>query len=76
MKEYGVINFIKGKKPVIQNNRQVSKVAFSRFFLNQDTGGAIKGNARCDLYFGYGKDAELAANHVYGLGEQYFLILK
>ncbi len=76
MKEYGVINFIKGKKPVVRNNRQVSKIAFSRFFLNQDTGGAIKGNARCDLYFGYGKDAELAANHVYGLGEQYFLILK
>ncbi len=74
-KEYGVINFIKTMKPQFSNG-QVSKVPFSRFMLNQDTGGAIKGNARVDVYFGYGPNAELAANHVYGLGNQYFLILK
>lgn len=73
--EYGMINFIQGKKPVIVGQR-VKKVPYSRFFLNQDTGGAIKGYARSDLYFGYGKKAELAANFVNDLGKQYFLILK
>lgn len=74
MQEYGVINFVKYKKENEENperNREVS-----RFFLNQDTGGAIKGNARSDLYFGYGKKAEKAANFIYGLGDQYFLVLK
>ena len=75
IKEYGIIHFIQGKKPVIENGN-VTKVDFSRFFINQDTGGAIKGNARSDLYFGYGDKAELAANHVYGLGKQYYIILK
>jgi membrane-bound lytic murein transglycosylase A len=75
MEEYGIINFIKYKKPNFTNGN-VKMVPFSRFFLNQDTGGAIKGNARSDLYFGYGDKAELSANHIYGLGEQYFLILK
>jgi membrane-bound lytic murein transglycosylase A len=75
MEEYGVINFIKYKKPQFSGDT-VSMIPFSRFFINQDTGGAIKGNARSDLYFGYGKKAELSANHIYGLGEQYFLILK
>jgi membrane-bound lytic murein transglycosylase A len=75
LKEYGIINFVRATKPVIVND-QVNQTPYSRFFLNQDTGGAIKGNARSDLYFGYGDKAELAANYVYGLGEQYFLILK
>ncbi len=75
VKEYGMINFIKTKKPIFDNG-EMRKEEFSRFFINQDTGGAIKGNARVDLYFGYGDKAELAANFVYGLGEQYYLILK
>ena len=75
IKEYGIINYIQFKKPVSVDNG-IKQIPFSRFFLNQDTGGAIKGNARCDLYFGYGDDAELAANYVYGQGLQYFLILR
>lgn len=75
IKEYGIINFVMAKKPIAINGN-VTQTPFSRFFINQDTGGAIKGNARSDLYFGYGKEAELAANYIYGLGKQYFLILK
>lgn len=75
LEEYGIINFIQYKKPEFSNN-EVKMVPFSRFFLNQDTGGAIKGNARSDLYFGYGANAELSANYIYGLGKQYYLILK
>lgn len=75
LQEYGIINYIKAKRPIV-SNRSVTQIPYSRFYLNQDTGGAIKGNARSDLYFGYGSKAELAANHVYSVGEQYFLILK
>ena len=74
MQEYGVINFVQYKKEGDENPNK--NIQFSRFFLNQDTGGAIKGNARSDLYFGYGAEAEKAANYIHGLGTQYFLILK
>lgn len=74
-KEYGILNFIQAKKPVRENG-EVKLMPFSRFFINQDTGGAIRGNARSDLYFGFGKEAMTAANHLKQLGNQYFLIKK
>lgn len=75
--EYGLINFIQTKKPVsITEEGQVLTKEFSRFMINQDTGGAIKGNARSDLYFGFGQKAEFVANHLKFLGNQYFLIKK
>lgn len=75
VKEYGLINFIQAKKPVVRGaNRHMED--FSRFFLNQDTGGAIKGNARVDLYFGFGAEAEMSAYSIHHLGDQYYLILK
>lgn len=73
----GIINFVKTKKAShVNENGQVVKVPFSRFFIGQDTGGAIRGNARCDLYFGYGPMAELTAYNMNEMGEQYFLIKK
>jgi membrane-bound lytic murein transglycosylase A len=54
----------------------VPNINISRFFINQDTGGAIKGAARGDLYMGYGDDAEVFANNLHALGDQYLLILK
>jgi membrane-bound lytic murein transglycosylase A len=76
-KTTGIINFVKTKKVShVDENGSVVKVPFSRFFIGQDTGGAIKGNARCDLYFGYGPLAELTAYNMNEMGEQYFLIKK
>lgn len=74
-KEYGILNFIQAKRPK-RINGQVKFEKFSRFFISQDTGGAIKGNARSDLYFGFGKEAELTANKLKVLGNQFFLIQK
>lgn len=76
-KEYGLLNFIQAKKPIRRdvNDNLVFK-QFSRFMINQDTGGAIRGNARSDLYFGFGHKAEFIANHLKNLGNQYFLIKK
>lgn len=76
-KSMGMINFVKTKKAShVGPDGKVVKVPFSRFFISQDTGGAIKGNARCDLYFGYGPLAELTAYNMDEQGEQYFLVKK
>jgi membrane-bound lytic murein transglycosylase A len=71
----GILNFIKAKRPVREDDMVIQK-EFSRFFIHQDTGGAIKGPTRSDLYFGFGPEAELSANRLYTYGEQYFLIAK
>lgn len=76
-KTTGLINFVKAVRPThVDENGKVVKAPFSRFFIAQDTGGAIRGNARCDLYAGYGPLAELAAYNTNDMGEQYFLIKK
>jgi membrane-bound lytic murein transglycosylase A len=76
-KTMGLINFVKTVKAShVDEAGKVVKVPFSRFFIAQDTGGAIRGNARCDLYFGYGPMAELTAYNMNEQGEQYFLIKK
>lgn len=76
-KTMGMINFIKTQKAShVDANGTVVKVPFARFFISQDTGGAIRGNARCDLYFGYGPLAELTAYNMNEMGEQYFLVKK
>ncbi len=46
----------------------------SRFVLNQDTGGAIKGTGRIDLFTGRGEQSELLAGHLKELGEIYFFV--
>jgi membrane-bound lytic murein transglycosylase A len=76
-KSMGLITFVKTIRAThISPKGQVVKIPFSRFFIAQDTGGAIRGNARCDLYFGYGDLAELTAYNMNELGEQYFLVKK
>lgn len=72
-KTLGVINFIKTVKTV---RNEGSKKPFGRFFLAQDTGSAIRGNARADLYWGYGEEALFVASKLLEVGEQYFLIKK
>jgi len=49
-------------------------VPFTRFVLNQDTGGAIKGPGRADLFWGQGQEAELGAGFMQHEGELYFLV--
>jgi membrane-bound lytic murein transglycosylase A len=73
----GLINFVKSTRAShVDESGKVVKVPFSRFFISQDTGGAIRGNARCDLYSGYGPMAELTAYSMNDMGEQYFLVKK
>ncbi|MFH1091320.1 MAG: 3D domain-containing protein, partial [Pseudomonadota bacterium] len=48
----------------------------SRFVLVQDTGGAIRGRGRLDLFFGSAPEAETAAGYMKEPGRLYFLVLK
>ena len=69
--------FINTQKPLIDGNGKIKNwSAFSRFVLNQDTGGAIRGPGRADLFFGCTPDAEVGAGHMQHAGSLYFLILE
>lgn len=48
----------------------------SRFVLNQDTGGAIRGPQRADYYFGTGDQAGALAGYMNRQGRMYFLVLR
>jgi membrane-bound lytic murein transglycosylase A len=72
----GALAFIATQKPVIENNAIKEWVPFTRFVMNQDTGGAIKGAGRADVFFGYGAEAELTAGYMQHEGELYFLVRK
>jgi membrane-bound lytic murein transglycosylase A len=69
--------YIQAKKPVVNSVGQIdSWIDCNRFVLNQDTGGAIRGPGRADLFWGNGPYAEIAAGHLQHTGKLYFLILK
>jgi membrane-bound lytic murein transglycosylase A len=73
----GALGFISCQKPVVSNQGDIIGWAkFSRFVLNQDSGGAIKGAGRADIFWGSGPYAELTAGHLQHEGELYILIKK
>ncbi|NQU65126.1 MAG: MltA domain-containing protein [SAR324 cluster bacterium] len=49
---------------------------FARFVVSQDTGGAIKGPGRVDLFWGNGRLAEKSAGSMRSFGKLYFVIAK
>ncbi|NET48267.1 MAG: murein transglycosylase [Merismopedia sp. SIO2A8] len=48
----------------------------SRYVLDQDTGGAIQGPGRVDIFMGIGEEAGLRAGLTYSTGHLYYLLLK
>lgn len=71
----GMIVFVNVKKPT-RVNGEVKLTEHRRIYLDQDTGGAIKGSARADLYFGFGDEARFAADNVNHYGDMLLAILK
>jgi membrane-bound lytic murein transglycosylase A len=68
--------FIQTQKPVAANDGFIAKwVYFSRFVINQDTGSAIAGPARADIFWGNDEYAEFAAGYMKHPGRLYFLVL-
>lgn len=73
----GGLAYITVKKPILDDNLNITgwqKV--SRFVLDQDTGSAIKGPGRVDLYFGVGDAAGAAAGHYKQTGTLVYLLKK
>jgi len=73
----GALCFISVKKPVLDGGGNITDwVDFSRFVVNQDTGGAIKGAGRADLFWGSDDYAQIAAGNMKHEGDLYILIKK
>ncbi len=51
-----------------------AKEEYRNLFVAQDTGSAIKGTVRADIFFGHGKDAEIKASSMASMGEYYVLL--
>jgi membrane-bound lytic murein transglycosylase A len=58
---YGTPMFIAGELPI---ESPTAKTPFHRLMIGQDTGSAIVGPARADLYFGAGGDAGAVAGRI------------
>ena len=73
----GTLAFIECEKPVFDlQKRIIGWQKFGRFVLNQDTGGAIRGADRADLFTGHGELSELVAGNMKQKGSLYFLLKK
>ena len=72
----GALSFLASRKPVLNDGRISNWVPFGRFVLVQDTGSAIRGPGRVDLFWGTGEEAGLAAGRMKETGALYFLLLK
>ena len=71
----GGLAFILVKQPVLDENNEIVRwQPISRFVVDQDTGSAIRGPGRADLFFGTGQKAGAKAGHYYERGEVYYLI--
>jgi len=72
----GALGFMICRKPVVDGRGRITGwKPFSRFVLNQDTGGAIRGAGRADLFWGSGTYAEIAAGHMKHDGTLYLMVL-
>ncbi len=73
----GAIGFISSQKPLVNEKGEITGwTPFSRFVVNQDSGGAIKGAGRADIFWGSGPYAEVASGHLQHEGELFILIKK
>lgn len=68
--------FLQTQIPVVDGTGRIDRwLDFSAFALNQDTGGAIRGPGRVDIFWGNGPYAQIAAGHMQHKGAFYLLIL-
>jgi len=73
----GAIAYLVSRRPVAGDDGTISGwTKLNRLVFPQDSGAAIQGTGRVDLYWGSGDYAELAANHMKEEGKLYFLVKK
>ena len=71
----GGLGFLKTRQPVVQSGKITGWKPVNRFVLVQDTGSAIRGAGRVDLFWGAGDDAGQAAGMMKENGALFFLLL-
>ncbi len=62
--------------PVITETGEIKIDLVDRYVLDQDTGSAIQGAGRVDVFLGSGKEAGDRAGLLHGDGKLYYLLLK
>ncbi|MDJ0687870.1 MAG: murein transglycosylase A [Xenococcaceae cyanobacterium MO_188.B32] len=62
--------------PVVTETGEIKIDLVDRFVLDQDTGSAIKGTGRVDVFLGSGTEAGERAGLLHGDGRLYYLLLK
>lgn len=75
----GTLAYLEFPSPVFTDSSSIEPskwVETSRFVLDQDTGGAILGPHRVDLYWGGGKEAARHAGVMKNPGKLYYLVPK
>ncbi len=72
----GAVVLFDTQRPVENSKGPIQYVRFTRFAVAQDTGGAILGPARVDVYWGSDEYAEFAASNMKTNGKLYLPVLK
>ncbi|MDJ1173821.1 murein transglycosylase A [Roseofilum capinflatum] len=72
----GALALIQAPLPERNARGQLEPTWVSRFVLDQDTGSAIKGAGRVDVFMGTGQEAGDRAGLTHSNGELYYLLLK
>lgn len=72
----GALAFVVVEVPVVEDGQVVGWRRRARFVVDQDTGGAIVGPGRVDLYLGADEDAEEAAGVMKREGALYYLLAR
>src|SRR5262245_16403829 len=71
----GGLAFVQIQQPVLNAQGEITAWRpASRFVFNHDTGSAITGPGRIDLFWGSGAQAEMAAGHMQHTGKLFFLL--
>jgi membrane-bound lytic murein transglycosylase A len=72
----GALAVIQTSIPVMTQKGELETREVSRFVLDQDTGSAIKGAGRVDIFMGTGKIAGDRAGLINNTGKLYYLLLR
>ncbi|CAK8725074.1 peptidoglycan lytic exotransglycosylase [Candidatus Electrothrix aarhusensis] len=72
----GGLAFIETSYPPMNDAEQRKPRPLKRFAVVQDTGGAIRGHGRADIFWGHGEEAELVAGHMKEQGRIFLLVAK
>lgn len=73
----GLPAYLESRRPIIDSTGRITVwTTMKRFVLPQDSGAAIIGPGRVDLFCGNGYEAETTANYLQEQGQLYFLVKK